>query len=111
MDVLSRGNGKNDARLDCIFVDMGAGLSKDQLGAFVLSAGEVVVVTTLNQHQSWMPTAPLEHLAIHQFEQSVQIIVNRCKTPSEGSENLSEISRRSHIISSQKTSICWCCPG
>ncbi|MFJ5963371.1 MinD/ParA family protein [Bacillus sp. NPDC093026] len=70
---------------DCIFFDMGAGLSKDQL-PFVLSAGEVVVVTTPEPTSIMDAYSAIKHLAINQFEQSVQIIVNRCKTSSEGSE-------------------------
>ncbi|BBP89383.1 hypothetical protein BsIDN1_30010 [Bacillus safensis] len=94
---------------DCIFFfDMGAGLSKDQL-PFVLSAGEVVVVTTPEPTSIMDAYSAIKHLAIHQFERSVQIIVNRCKTPSEGSETYREISRSGHIFSSQKTCICWRC--
>lgn len=76
---------------DCIFFDMGAGLSKDQL-PFVLSAGEVVVVTTPEPTSIMDAYSAIKHLAIHQFEQPVQIIVNRCKTSSEGAETYRKLS-------------------
>ncbi|MGE6631419.1 MinD/ParA family protein [Bacillus sp. NPDC077027] len=68
---------------DCIFFDMGAGLSKDQL-PFVLSAGEVVVVTTPEPTSIMDAYSAIKHLALNQFDQSVKIIVNRCTVPSEG---------------------------
>ncbi|MFS0656309.1 MinD/ParA family protein [Bacillus sp. 179-C3.3 HS] len=70
---------------DCIFFDMGAGLSKDQL-PFVLSAEEVVVVTTPEPTSIMDAYSAIKHLVIHQFGQPIQIIVNRCRTTSEGPE-------------------------
>nr|MDF9459068.1 hypothetical protein [Bacillus pumilus] len=45
-----------------------------------------MVVTTPEPTSIMDAYSAIKHLAIHQFEQSVQIIVNLCKTPSEGSE-------------------------
>ena len=64
---------------DYVIFDMGAGLSKDQL-PFVLSADEILVVTTPEPTSIMDAYSAIKHLALTGRDLQLKVVVNRCTT-------------------------------
>ncbi|MDA7025845.1 MinD/ParA family protein [Bacillus sp. CLL-7-23] len=81
---------------DFVILDMGAGLSKDQL-PFALSADEILIVTTPEPTSIMDAYSAIKHLALNGQELKLKVIVNRCTNQKDG---ISTFSRLSHTVNS-----------
>ncbi len=86
---------------DYVIFDMGAGLSKDQL-PFVLSADEILVVTTPEPTSIMDAYSAIKHLALTGRDLQLKVAVNRCTTQKDGISAFLRLSNTVNAFLQQK---------
>lgn len=86
---------------DYVIFDMGAGLSKDQL-PFVLSADEILVVTTPEPTSIMDAYSAIKHLALTGRDLQLKVVVNRCTTQKDGISAFLRLSNTVNAFLQQK---------
>ncbi|ADC48086.1 hypothetical protein BpOF4_00085 [Alkalihalophilus pseudofirmus OF4] len=81
-----------ETEYDYIFLDMGAGVTKEGL-KFILAAHEVMVVTTPEPTAMTDAYAMIKYIYLEDETKEIMVIVNRCETSREGEQTASNFKR------------------
>ncbi|WEG15602.1 MinD/ParA family protein [Alkalihalophilus pseudofirmus] len=81
-----------ETEYDYIFLDMGAGVTKEGL-KFILAAHEVMVVTTPEPTAMTDAYAMIKYIYLQDETKEIMVIVNRCETSREGEQTASNFKR------------------